>query len=103
MLFDVIGTNYSLWLWVPACVFGPGRLGRRNRCRARHRVPWGAPCVMELNLHANATTTPKVRAYIQRSRKAVASWPMNLASAKPPFAVGAAGPQSATARTGRTG
>src|SRR5204863_6820668 len=27
---------------------------------------------MELNLHANATTTPKVRAYIQRSRKAVA-------------------------------
>src|SRR3954452_12604447 len=57
---------------VPANVFGPGRLGRRNRCRARHRVPWGAPCVMELNLHANATTTPKVRAYIQRSRKAVA-------------------------------
>lgn len=27
---------------------------------------------MELNLHANATTTPKVRAYIQRSRKSVA-------------------------------
>ena len=27
---------------------------------------------MELNLHANATTTPKVRAYIQRSKKAVA-------------------------------
>ena len=27
---------------------------------------------MELNLHANATTTPKIRAYIQRSRKAVA-------------------------------
>ena len=27
---------------------------------------------MELNLHANATTTPKVRAYIQRSRKPVA-------------------------------
>src|SRR5438067_13396459 len=26
-----------------------------------HRVPWGAPCVIELNLHANATTTPKVR------------------------------------------
>src|SRR3954453_22641807 len=57
---------------VPADVFGPGRLGRRNRCRARHCVPWGAPCVMELNLHANATTTPKVRAYIQRSKKAVA-------------------------------
>src|SRR4051794_20490454 len=56
----------------PAKVFGPGRLGRRNRCRARHRLPWGAPCVMELNLHANATTTPKVRAYIQRSKKAVA-------------------------------
>jgi transposase len=27
---------------------------------------------MELNLHANATTTPKVRAYIQRSRKPAA-------------------------------
>jgi IS30 family transposase len=27
---------------------------------------------MELNLHANATTTPKIRAYIQRSRKSVA-------------------------------
>jgi transposase-like protein len=27
---------------------------------------------MELSLHANATTTPKVRAYIQRSRKPVA-------------------------------
>jgi uncharacterized protein YjcR len=27
---------------------------------------------MELNLHANATTTPKVRAYIQRSKRRVA-------------------------------
>ena len=27
---------------------------------------------MELNLHANATTTPKTRAYIQRSKKPVA-------------------------------
>jgi transposase-like protein len=27
---------------------------------------------MELNLHANATTTPKTRGYIQRSRKSVA-------------------------------
>src|SRR5438477_443568 len=27
----------------------------------RSCVPWGAPCVIELNLHANATTTPKVR------------------------------------------
>jgi len=27
---------------------------------------------MELNLHANATTTPKVRAYIQRSKKKIA-------------------------------
>lgn len=27
---------------------------------------------MELNLHANATTTPKVRAYIQRSKKSAA-------------------------------
>jgi transposase InsO family protein len=28
---------------------------------------------MELNLHANATTTPKTRAYIQRSKKSVAA------------------------------
>jgi transposase-like protein len=27
---------------------------------------------MELNLHANATTTPKVRAYIQRSKRKIA-------------------------------
>ena len=27
---------------------------------------------MELNLHANATTTPKTRVYIQRSKKSVA-------------------------------
>ena len=27
---------------------------------------------MELNLHANATTTPKTRAYIQRSKKSAA-------------------------------
>jgi hypothetical protein len=27
---------------------------------------------MELNLHANATTTPKVRAYIQRSKASTA-------------------------------
>ena len=27
---------------------------------------------MELNLHANATTTPKTRAYIQHSKKSVA-------------------------------
>ena len=26
---------------------------------------------MELNLHANATTTPKVRAYIQSSRRGI--------------------------------
>lgn len=33
---------------------------------------------MELNLHANATTTPKVRAYIQRSRKRVAELAVEL-------------------------
>jgi len=46
---------------VRAKVFGPWRLARWNRSRPRHCVPWGAPCVIELNLHANATTTPKVR------------------------------------------
>lgn len=33
---------------------------------------------MELNLHANATTTPKVRAYIQHSRKRVAELAVEL-------------------------
>jgi transposase InsO family protein len=33
---------------------------------------------MELNLHANATTTPKVRAYIQRSKKPVANLAVEL-------------------------
>ena len=33
---------------------------------------------MELSLHANATTTPKVRAYIQRSRKPVADLAIEL-------------------------
>src|SRR3954447_12939663 len=32
------------------------------------------------------------------ARRRWRSWPVNLASAKPPFAVGAAGPQPATAR-----
>jgi hypothetical protein len=33
---------------------------------------------MELNLHANATTTPKTRAYIQRSKKPVAELVVEL-------------------------
>jgi len=33
---------------------------------------------MELSLHANATTTPKVRAYIQRSRKPVTELAIEL-------------------------
>src|SRR5437588_16366 len=36
-------------------------IGSMESSRPRHCVPWGAPCVIELNLHANATTTPKVR------------------------------------------
>src|SRR5437667_11777430 len=56
----------------PAKVFGPGGLVGWNRCRPRHCLHQGAPRVMELNLHANATTTPKVRTYIQRSKKPVA-------------------------------
>ncbi|MEJ2375239.1 MAG: IS481 family transposase, partial [Pseudolabrys sp.] len=37
---------------------------------------------MELSLHANATTTPKVRAYIQTSRKSVAELASELAVSK---------------------
>jgi hypothetical protein len=33
---------------------------------------------MELSLHANATTTPKTRAYIQRSKKSVAEMAAEL-------------------------
>src|SRR4029077_8943272 len=62
----------------PAIVFGRGGLVGWNRCRPRHLVYQGAPCVMELSLHANATTTPKVRAYIQRSRKPVADLAIEL-------------------------
>ena len=62
----------ALTLGVPANVFGPGRLFGWNRCREGRLFRQGAPCVMELNLHANATTTPKVRAYIQRSKSSVA-------------------------------
>src|SRR6478609_4231141 len=53
---------------VPAQVFSPWGLVGWNRCRPRHLIHQGAPRVMELNLHANATTTPKERAYIQRSK-----------------------------------
>ena len=59
-------------VWVPAFVFGPGRLAGWNWCRQGHGLGQGAPRVMELKLHANATTTPKTRAYIQRSQASVA-------------------------------
>src|SRR5881628_2925678 len=40
MLVDGISAQTTpCGYWVPACVFGPGRLGRRNRCRAR-RLGW---------------------------------------------------------------
>src|SRR5262245_28140700 len=67
------GANRALAVyWAPACVFGLGGLVGWNRCRARHLIYSGAPGIMELSLHANATTTPKVRGYIQRSKRSVA-------------------------------
>src|SRR5204863_8627918 len=63
---------------MPAKVFGPGRLVGWNWCRPRHLICQGAPRVMELNLHANATTTPKERGYIQRSKKPVAELAVEL-------------------------
>ena len=53
-------------------MFGPGRLFGWNRCREGRLFRQGARCVIEAYLHANATTTPKVRAYIQRSKSSVA-------------------------------
>jgi hypothetical protein len=53
-------------------VFGIGGLVERNWFRKGRLFRQGALFVLELNLHANATTTPKVRAYIQRSKKPVA-------------------------------
>ena len=56
---------------------------------------------MELILHANATTTPRVRSYIQRSRKAVAELVAELGVSE--TTIRRSGPRSATARTGRRG
>src|SRR6266478_6539984 len=68
--WDLDMSNIPLVIVAPAFVFAPGRLGGWNRCRRWHPLHRGAPSVMELILHAN--TTPRVRSYIQRSRKAVA-------------------------------
>src|SRR5262249_62209195 len=73
----------ALFPLVPAKLFGSGGLVGWNRCRPRHLICEGAPCVMELSLHANATTTPKVRAYIQRSRKPVADLAAELGVSEP--------------------
>ncbi|HEY5209412.1 MAG TPA: hypothetical protein VIJ42_08225, partial [Stellaceae bacterium] len=48
---------------VPAFVFGPGRLAGANWCIVWHCLAGGTP--MLVKLHANAATTPKMRAYIQ--------------------------------------
>src|SRR3546814_17262182 len=57
----------------PAKVLCPGGLAGWNRCRPRHLVCQGAPRTMQVKLHANATTTPKIRTYIQQSTLAVAA------------------------------
>lgn len=57
----------------PAFVLCPGRLVGRNRCRTRYRLYEGARCRMKVTLHTNATTTPRVRAYIQDSKASVAN------------------------------
>jgi hypothetical protein len=44
---------------------------------------------MELNLHANATTTRKSRAYIQRSKKSAEPLAAELGSARPQSIAGA--------------
>src|SRR4051794_35320236 len=40
---------------VPPDAVCPRGLGRRDRGRAKRRVPWGGPCVMEMKLHPNTT------------------------------------------------
>jgi hypothetical protein len=39
---------------------------------------------MQLRLHANATTTPRTRAYIQKSTASTERWPANSASIAAP-------------------
>src|ERR1700678_781045 len=56
--------------WIPAFVFRPGRLAASIWCSMRHRLAGGTP--MLVKLHANATTTPKTRAYIQASHASTA-------------------------------
>lgn len=53
---------------------------------------------MELNLHANATTTPKVRAYIQRSKKKIAELASELGVSRPQSGGGAPVLRSAIVR-----
>jgi transposase InsO family protein len=72
---DLVDRNFHAdepnQLWVaditPASVLCSGGLVGWNRCTPRDLVHQGAPRVMQVRLHANATTTPKVRAYIQQS------------------------------------
>src|SRR5260370_13113384 len=57
----------------PAKVFDPGRLALSSSIGASCELLGGAPCIMHLKLHANATTTPRIRAYIQHSTAATAT------------------------------
>ena len=57
---------------------------------------------MQLNLHANATTTPKTRAYIQTSTASAAELAAELGVHLKPSIAGGVAPPPRTARTGRT-
>src|SRR5262249_7342187 len=56
---------------VPAQVLCPDRLVGAGGCSIRDRVAGGT--AMLVKLHANAATTPKIRAYIQASRRPAAA------------------------------
>lgn len=44
---------------------------------------------MEIKLHANATTTPRIRRYLQQSDKATGNWPLSWGSRSLPSGAGA--------------
>src|SRR5260370_33848327 len=78
----------------PAKVFDPGRLALSSSIGTSCGLLGGARCIMHLKLHANATTTPRIRAYIQHSA-AGASPSYDLDQAKSPALVAATSSRAA--------
>jgi hypothetical protein len=57
---------------------------------------------MDLKLHANATTTPRIRAYIQKSAAPNTRWPVSWGFIRAPWRDGRAAGRSSIDPPGRT-